>query len=143
MAFNENVLNLIVDKISDIIDENEPITSYFLIKKLLKIFNHIPEYPELIPDMLENALTKIDINQLEKDDLIMVDSGKDKFLGIVKEITESQELKLREIYKTISYKSKTLSSDKIDNICCLNDKDNNNSQDNNAENNIEEGGSDD
>jgi len=124
MAFNESELIIVIKEIENILDiyKENPLLALLKIKKVLKLYNRLPVYPGLTKSLSKVPLQEVKLESLEKEDEVVVESGKNYFSGWVKDVLEDGSIKLKTLSKINLYKSKTLTKDKIDKIFCVNEK---------------------
>jgi len=124
MAFNESELIIVIKEIENILDiyKENPLLALLKIKKVLKLYNRLPVYPGLTKSLSKVPLQEVKLESLEKEDEVVVESGKNYFSGWVKDVLEDGSIKLKTLSKINLYKSKTLTKNKIDKIFCVNEK---------------------
>ncbi len=124
MTYSESEHSVLLNKINCILEDEKlnPLEAFFGIKKLMTIFNKIPVYPGVVPDIFEKSNYEVEGNKLEKGDYIILYEGKDCYAGTVKEISETGTLRLNYLGKITNYKSKTFKIEEIKKIYCINER---------------------
>ncbi len=125
MAFNESDNIEIIKKIEDILEDrkNSPLSALFLIKRLMGYYKKYPVYPSLAVKIFEQASEKTEFSALEKGDIILVETDKEKYLGAVKDLgTDGKTVKLSDLSKETVYRSKAFDRELFKKIVCLTDK---------------------
>ena len=124
MAYSESDYICLIRKISELYDDKTktPLQVYFLIKKLLAIYSKIPVYPINAVQILENNDKSVNTDCLEKGDYIYAETEKDCISGVIKDKTDQGTIKLGDISKQISYRSKTLNLSDLKKVYCVQEK---------------------
>ncbi|HPN30025.1 MAG TPA: hypothetical protein PKY81_03625 [bacterium] len=124
MAYSESDYICLIRKISELYEDKTktPLQVYFLIKKLLAIYSKIPAYPINAVQILENSDKPVSKECLEKGDYIFAETEKDCISGVIKDKTEQGTIKLGDISKQITYRSKTLNLSDLKNVYCVQEK---------------------
>jgi len=124
MTYSESEHSILLRKIGDIVDDKSvnPLEAFFYIKKLMAIYNKLPVYPGVIPEIFEKSQYEVDVKSLEKGDYVLIYSEKDCITGSVKELGPDGTIRLNHLGKLTEYKSKTFDLKNITRIYCVNER---------------------